>query len=219
MLILSAVVVMVLTSRTFAQEENKSLKTQDIQPRVEIDPDLEKQVEQELSMMRRLEQDHQYLNEIEDEKKRVKKAALFETLSDEEIGSYGYASKCSAWYDIAKDEEREFSKNYNTAKKIWLESECGVGKFIADMEEVKKAAGRRAICAQYLGGVRWLSNSLGISYLAANLVQTAASAGCIAYDGTVNIKLLGAYYGAFKHYAYSIYYTNKFDKCGKAGTK
>jgi hypothetical protein len=223
MLIISALVIMVLTSCTFVREENKSFKAQDLQPRdalgqvpivtVEIDPDLEKQLEQEVSMMRRLEQDQQYLDEIENEKKQVKKAALLETLTNEEISSYGYSSNCTEWIDMAIDEEIEFRKNYNTAKNIWIETECGLDEFIADMEEVKKAAGRRAICAQH-SGLTSLSKTLAISYLPASLVQGATSAGCIAYGGTANLKLLGAYNGAFKHLAYAIYYAKQFEKCG-----
>lgn len=223
MLILSAVVIMVLTSCASVQEENKSLKTQDLQSRdasrqipmvtVEIDPDVEKQLEQEVSMMRRLEQDQQYLDQIEDEKKRVKKAALLKTLTDEEVSSYGYSSNCTTWIDMAIDEEVEFRKHYNRAKNTWLESQCRLDEFIDDMEKVKKAAGRHAIQAQYTG-LTSLTECLANSYLPVSLVQTAASAGCVSPGGTANVNLLAAYSGAFKHLAYAIYYAKQFEKCG-----
>ena len=222
MLIVSTVVVMALTSCAFLKAEKASLTTQDSDVlsqvpfvTVKIDPDFEKQVEQQLAMMRNLEQDQQYINEIEEEKKRMKKAGLFETLSDEQISTYGYTSKCKAWYDIAVEEKTEFERNYDTAKKIWQVTECGLHEFIADMAKVKEAAGRHAIYAEHLGGLKWLSDSLGDTHLAPTLVQAAASAGCVGYE-TGNVKLLGAYYGALRHYAYYLYYNKKFEKCGSS---
>ena len=213
-LIVSAVVMMVLTSCASLREQSASSRAEDAQPVVEIDPDFEKQVEQELSMIKKLEQDQQYLNDIQDEKKRLKKVALFETLSDEEMGAYGYSSNCTAWIDMAIDEEKEFKKDYNAAKDIWQTTECGLDGFMTDMEKVMKAARRRAVQARY-SGLTWLSEGLATSHLPASLVQTAASEGCVGYD-TANLELLRAYYGAFKHYAYAIYHAKQFEKCGDA---
>lgn len=225
MLIVSTLVIIALTCCASLQGEKASFTTKDPQSRdvlsrvpfvtVKLDPDFEKQVEQEVAMMRTLKQDQQYLNEIEDEKKRMKKAVLFETLTDEQISTYGYTSKCKAWYDIAMEEKMEFERSYDTAKKMWQVTECGLREFAADIAKMKATAGHQAVYAEHLGGLKWLSNSLNHSYLAPTLVQAAAAAGCVGYE-TGNVKLLGAYYGALRHYAYFVYYTKKFEKCGSS---
>lgn len=222
-LVVSTLVIMALTSCASLQGEKASLTTQEPQSRdvlgqvpfvtVKIDPDFEKQVEQQVAMMKTLKQDQQYLNEIEGEKKRMKKAALFETLTDEQISTYGYTSKCKAWHDIAMEELGEFERSYEEAKNIWMVTVCGLHEFMADMAEMKETAGRHAMYAEHSGGLKWLTSSLSDTHLAPTLVQAAASAGCVGYE-TGNVKLLGAYYGALRHYAYYVYYNKKFEKCG-----